>query len=162
MTWSTVPGGPPQPTPSGSSPGAADAQRAWEQGGTTLFPPARLADRISTVLLLAFGTVMTVVTAIVGIIAVISATATCDAATGCSPGAYFGGAAIAVGGAFVIGVATVVLAIGAWIRRRSSWWIAAIGFVLAIGCITWGGIVFAGAADGTGSGQVSSTAAPAR
>jgi hypothetical protein len=156
MTWSNVPGGPPQSSPSGSS----DAQRAaWEQGGTTLFPAAKLADRISTVLLLAFGTVMTVVTAIVGIIAVISATATCDASTGCSPGAYFGGAAIAVGGAFVIGVATVVLAVGAWIRRRSSWWIAAIGFVLAIACITWGGIVFAGAADADPtSSSVSSTA----
>ncbi|WIB77084.1 DUF6264 family protein [Curtobacterium sp. MCPF17_002] len=156
MTWSNVPGGPPQSSPSGSS----DAQRAaWEQGGTTLFPAAKLADRISTVLLLAFGTVMTVVTAIVGIIAVISATATCDASTGCSPGAYFGGAAIAVSGAFVIGVATVVLAVGAWIRRRSSWWIAAIGFVLAIACITWGGIVFAGATDaGTTSSSVGSTA----
>lgn len=156
MTWSNVPGGPPQSSPSGST----DAQRtAWEQGGTTLFPAAKLADRISTVLLLAFGTVMTVVTTIVGIIAVISATATCDASTGCSPGAYFGGAAIAVGGAFVIGVATVVLAIGAWVRRRSSWWIAAIGFVLAIACITWGGIVFAGAADADStSSSVSSTA----
>lgn len=159
MTWSNVPGGPPQSAPSGAHPGAADAQRAaWERGGTTLFPAARLADRISTVLLLAFGAVLTAVTAVVGIVAVISATATCDATTGCSPGTYFGGAAIAAGGAFVIGVATVVLAIGAWIRRRSSWWIAAIGFVLAIACVTWGGIVFAGAADETGSSSVSSTA----
>jgi hypothetical protein len=156
MTWSNVPGGPPQSTP----PGSGDPQRAaWERGGTTLFPPARLADRISTVLLLAFGAVMTIVTAVVGIIAVISATATCDASAGCSPGAYIGGTAIAVGGAFVIGVATVVLAIGAWIRRRSSWWIAAVGFVLAIAVITWGGVVFAGAADsGTASSSVGTTA----
>ena len=62
MTWSNVPGPPPQ-----SSSGPTDAQRAaWERGGTTLFPPAKLADRISTVLLLVFGAVMTVVTAIVG------------------------------------------------------------------------------------------------
>ncbi|WP_420368828.1 DUF6264 family protein [Curtobacterium sp. L1-20] len=155
MTWSNVPGGPPQSAPSGSS----SAQRAaWEQGGTTLFPAAKVADRVSTVLLLAFGTVMTVVTAVVGIIAVASATATCDASRGCSPGAYFGGAAIAVGGAFVIGVATAVLAIGAWVRRRSSWWIAAVGFVLAIACIVWGGVVFAGAVDGPTSSSVGSTA----
>jgi hypothetical protein len=156
MTWSNVPGGPPQHSPSDPT----GAQRAaWEQGGSTLFPAGKLADRISTVLLLAFGAIMTIVTAIVGIIAVISATATCDAAQGCSPGAYFGGTAIAVGGAFVIGVATTVLAIGAWIRRRSSWWIAAIGFVLAIGVITWGGVVFAGAEDaGTGSSSVGTTA----
>jgi lysylphosphatidylglycerol synthetase-like protein (DUF2156 family) len=160
MTWSNVPGGPPHSAPSGSPSGSHEAQRAaWEQGGTTLFPAAKLADRISTVLLLAFGTVMTVVTAIVGIIAVISATATCDASTGCTPGGYFGGAAIAVGGSFVIGVATVVLAIGAWIRRRSSWWIAAIGFVLAIGVITWGGVVFASAEDaGAGSSSAGTTA----
>jgi len=154
MTWSNVPGGPPQSTPPG------DPQRAaWERGGTTLFPPAKLADRISTVLLLAFGAVMTIVTAVVGIIAVISATASCDAAAGCSPAAYVGGTAIAVGGAFVIGVATVVLAIGAWIRRRSSWWIAAVGFVLAIVVITWGGAVFAGAVDaGAGSNSIGTTA----
>ncbi|MGY2900696.1 lysylphosphatidylglycerol synthetase-like protein (DUF2156 family) [Curtobacterium sp. PvP017] len=155
MTWSNVPGGPPQ-----SSPGSQDPQRAaWERGGTTLFPPAKLADRISTVLLLAFGAVMTIVTAVVGIIAVISATATCDASAGCTPGGYIGGTAIAVGGAFVIGVATIVLAIGAWIRRKSSWWIAAIGFVLAIGVIAWGGVVFANAADGeTASSSVSASA----
>ncbi|MBF4588155.1 DUF6264 family protein [Curtobacterium sp. VKM Ac-2887] len=155
MTWSNVPGGPPQ-----SSPGPQDPQRAaWERSGTTLFPPAKLADRISTVLLLAFGAVMTIVTAVVGIIAVISATATCDASAGCSPGGYIGGTAIAVGGAFVIGVATVVLAIGAWIRRKSSWWIAAVGFVLAIAVITWGGVVFANAADDeTASSSVSASA----
>uniref|UniRef100_A0A942SX07 Uncharacterized protein n=1 Tax=Neobacillus citreus TaxID=2833578 RepID=A0A942SX07_9BACI len=152
MTWSNVPGGPPQSSPS-------DPQRTeWERGGTTLFPPARLADRISTVLLLGFGVVMTVVTAVVGIIAVISATATCDAATGCSPGGYLGGAAIAVGGSFVIGVLTVVLAVGAWIRRKTSWWIAAVGFVLAVACITWGGVVFAQAADDSPSVSVGSTA----
>ncbi len=44
MTWSNVPGGPPQSTPPGSAPG--DPQRAaWERGGTTLFPAAKLADR---------------------------------------------------------------------------------------------------------------------
>ncbi len=144
MTWSNVPGGPPQSSPSG--PTGAD-RSAWERGGTTLFPAGRVADRVSTVLLLVFGAVMTVVTAVVGTIAVVSATAACDAATGCSPGGYLGGAAIAVGGSFVIGVATVVLAVGAWLRRRSSWWIAAVGFVLAIACIAWGGVVFADAAD---------------
>lgn len=136
MTWSAPEPGS-QPTPS-----------QWERGATTLFPPGRLADRISTVLLLVFGALLTIVVAVVAIVATISATATCDAAAGCSPGAYVGGSAIAVGGAFVIGVATVVLAIGAWVRRRSSWWIAAIGFVLAVACITWGGVVFASSADG--------------
>jgi len=156
MTWSNVPGGPPQ-----SSPSDRDArQRAeWERGGTTLFPAGRLADRISTVLLLAFGAVMTVVTAVVGIVAVASATASCDASAGCTPGGYVAGAAIAVGGSFVVGVATIVLAIGAWIRRRTSWWIAAVGFVLAIVCITWGGVVFADAVDaGAGSSSVAGTA----
>ncbi|PZF31537.1 MULTISPECIES: DUF6264 family protein [unclassified Curtobacterium] len=155
MTWSNVPGPPPQ-----SSSGPTDAQRAaWERGGTTLFPPAKLADRISTVLLLVFGAVMTAITAVVGIIAVASATTTCDASAGCTPGGYFGGAAIAVGGAFVIGVATIVLSIGAWIRRKPSWWIAAIGFVLAIVVIAWGGVVFANAVDsGSGSSSVSASA----
>ncbi|KQS10676.1 DUF6264 family protein [Curtobacterium sp. MCLR17_007] len=135
MTWSA-----PEPGPQ-SSPSQ------WERGGTTLFPAGRLADRISTVLLLSAGALLTILAAIVAVIATISATATCNAAAGCTPGAYFGGAAIAVGGAFVVGVATVVLAIGAWIRRRTSWWIAAVGFVLAIACVTWGGVVFADAAD---------------
>ncbi|MBT2504044.1 DUF6264 family protein [Curtobacterium sp. ISL-83] len=152
MTWSNVPGGPPQHTPSDAE------RRAWEQGGTTLFPAAKLADRITTVLLLAFGAIMTVITAVVGIIAILSATANCDASAGCTPGGYFGGAAIAIGGSFVIGVATIVLAVGAWIRRRSSWWIAAIGFVLAIGVISWGGVVFAQAADAGSSASVSSAA----
>lgn len=155
MTWSNVPGPPPQ-----SSSGPTDAQRAaWERGGTTLFPPAKLADRISTVLLLVFGAVMTAITTVVGIIAVASATTTCDASAGCTPGGYFGGAAIAVGGAFVIGVATIVLSIGAWIRRKPSWWIAAIGFVLAIVVIAWGGVVFADAVDsGSAASSVSASA----
>ncbi|PYY57451.1 hypothetical protein DEJ17_10070 [Curtobacterium sp. MCSS17_011] len=154
MTWSNVPGPPPQ-----SSSGPTDAQRAaWERGGTTLFPPAKLADRISTVLLLVFGAVMTAITTVVGIIAVASATTSCDAGAGCSPGGYFGGAAIAVGGAFVIGVATIVLSIGAWVRRKPSWWIAAIGFVLAIIVIAWGGVVFANAVDsGAASSSVSAS-----
>jgi hypothetical protein len=160
MTWSAPdPGSTPGATPgatSGSTPGSTPTE--WERGGTTLFPPGKLADRISTVLLLAFGAILTIVVAIIAVIATISATATCDAAAGCSPGAYFGGSALAVGGAFVIGVATVVLAIGAWIRRRTSWWIAAVGFVLAVACITWGGVVFAGAADdGASTGSSSST-----
>ena len=155
MTWSNVPGPPQQPS---SAP--TDAQRAaWERGGTTLFPPAKLADRISTVLLLVFGAVMTAITAVVGIIAIASATTSCDASAGCSPGGYFGGAAIAVGGAFVIGVATIVLSIGAWIRRKPSWWIAAIGFVLAIVVIAWGGVVFGNAVDsGSAASSVSASA----
>ncbi len=157
MTWSNVPGRPPQ-----SSPGPSDAQRAeWERGGTTLFPPAKLADRISTVLLLVFGAVMTVVTAVVGIVAVASVTASCDAEAGCTPGGAIGGAAIAVGGAFVIGAATLVLSIGAWIRRKPSWWIAAIGFVLAIVVIAWGGVVFADAVDSAAGSSSSVSAANA-
>ncbi|MFJ4219636.1 DUF6264 family protein [Curtobacterium sp. DN_7.5] len=150
MTWSNVPGGPPAPTP-------GEQQRAatWERGGTTLFPAGRIADRVSTVLLLAFGALMTVVAAVVGVIAVVSATVSCDAAAGCTPGGYVGGVAIAVGGSFVVGVLTVVLAVRAWLRRRSSWWIAAIGFVLAVACLTWGGVVFTQAADATtGSSSV--------
>ena len=170
MTWSNVPGGPPQSTPGAPRPEPghdrdAEARRvAWERGGTTLFPAATIADRVSTVLLLAFGAVMTVVTVVVGVVGVASATTTCDAATGCSPGGYLGGAAIAAGGSFVVGVATVVLAVGAWLRRRSSWWIAAIGFVLAVACIAWGGVVFADAADGvgsTGSAGTATASAPA-
>lgn len=160
MTWSNVPGGAPQSSPTGGPHDRDAQQRAeWARGGTTLFPAGRIADRVSTVLLLVFGAVMTLVTAVVGIIALVSATAGCDAATGCSPGGYLGGTAIAVGGAFVVGVATVVLTIGAWLRRRSSWWIAAIGFVLATAVITWGGVVFADAADGVGTAGTA-TAAP--
>lgn len=150
MTWSNLPD-------NGARQSPTDAERAaWERGGTTLFPAGKLADRITTVLLLAFGAVMTIVTAVVGLIAVISATAGCDAAQGCSPGGYIGGTALAVGGSFVIGVASVVLAIGAWIRRRTSWWIAAVGFVLALACITWGGALFAQAAD-SGDASVSTS-----
>ncbi|OEI70235.1 DUF6264 family protein [Curtobacterium sp. ER1/6] len=156
MTWSHPSGGPPQSSPSGPS-GAERA--AWERGGTTLFPAGRVADRVSTVLLLASGAVLTVLAVVIGIIAVVSAAASCDAAAGCSPGRFLGGAAIAAGGSFVIGVVTVVLAIGAWVRRRSSWWIAAIGFVLAIAVVTWGGVVFAEATDGSASGSVTASAA---
>ncbi|PCN46625.1 hypothetical protein Csp2054_16130 [Curtobacterium sp. 'Ferrero'] len=147
MTWSNVPDGPPPHEPSAQHPHEQQRAAAWERGGTTLFPAGRIADRVSTVLLLAFGAVMTIVTAVVGVIAIVSATASCDAASGCTPGGFLGGTAIAVGGSFVIGVVTVVLAIGAWLRRRSSWWIAAVGFVLAVACIAWGGVVFAQAAD---------------
>jgi len=105
--------------------------------------------------------VLTVLAVVIGIIAVVSAAASCDAAAGCSPGRFLGGAAVAVGGSFVIGVATVVLAIGAWVRRRSSWWIAAIGFVLAIAVVTWGGILFAEATDaGPVAGPVSALQLP--
>ena len=136
-----------------------DAAAAWARGGSTLFPPGKLADRISTVLLLVFGSLLTVVTAIVAIVAIASATASCDAAAGCTPGGWFGGAAIAVGGAFVIGVATVVLSVGAWVRRRTSWWIAAVGFVLAIVCITVGAVMFVDASDdGAATGSSSSVA----
>jgi len=151
MTWSNVPGPPPHPSPSDPQ---AHQRAEWERGGTTLFPAGKLADRISTVLLLAFGAVVTLLTAIVAIIAVASATANCDARTGCTPGGFIGGAAIAAFGAFVLWAVTVVLAIAAWIRGRTSWWIAAIGFVLVVGCIVWGSVVFAGAADG---GAVSSS-----
>lgn len=146
MTWSNVPGGPPAPSPT-------DQQRAaaWERGGTTLFPAGRVADRVSTVLLLAFGAVMTLAAAVVGVIAVVAATSACDAASGCTPGGFLGGAAIAVGGSFVVGVLTVVLAVRAWLRRRTSWWIAAVGFVLAVGCLAWGGVVFTQAADTSGT-----------
>jgi len=158
MTWSQPSGGPPQSSPQGPS-GAERA--AWERGGTTLFPAGRVADRVSTVLLLVFGTLLTVLTAVIAVIVVASATAGCDAASGCSPGRFLGGAAVAVGGSFVIGVATVVLAIGAWVRRRSSWWIAAIGFVLAIAVVTWGGILFAEATDaGAVAGPVSALQLP--
>ncbi len=148
MTWShpSPPSGPSQPGASQSGPGSTE-RAEWARGGTTLFPAGRVAARVSTVLLLVAGALLTLLTLVVGIIAVVSATAGCDAATGCSPGRFLGGAAIAVGGSFVIGVATVVLAIGAWVRRRTSWWIAALGFVLAIVVVTWGGVVFAQATD---------------
>jgi uncharacterized BrkB/YihY/UPF0761 family membrane protein len=136
-----------------------DAAAAWARGGSTLFPRGKLADRISTVLLLVFGALLTVVTAIVAVVAIASATASCDAAAGCTPGGWFGGAAIAVGGAFVIGVATVVLSVGAWVRRRTSWWIAAVGFVLAIVCITVGTVMFVDASDDAAATGSSSSVA---
>ena len=161
MTWShpSPPSGP-QSGPSRSGPGSTE-RAEWVRGGTTLFPAGRIADRVSTVLLLAAGALLTVLAVVIGIIAVASATAGCDAAAGCSPGRFLGGAAIAAGGSFVIGVATVVLAVGAWVRRRSSWWIAALGFVLAIVVVTWGGVVFAEATDqATGAGQVTALPLP--
>jgi hypothetical protein len=145
MTWSNVPGGPPHSAPSDPQ---AQQRAEWERGGSTLFPAGKLADRISTVLLLAFGLGLTVLAAVVAVIAVASATANCDARAGCTPGGFIGGGAIAGFGAFVLWAVTAVLAVAAWIRRRTSWWIAAIGFVLVVGCIVWGGVVFAGAADG--------------
>jgi len=162
MTWSNPSGGPPQSSSPGPQSGPRGTERAtWERGGTTLFPAGRIADRVSTVLLLASGAVLTVLTLIVAIIAVVSATTDCDAAAGCSPGRFLGGAAIAVGGSFVVGVATAVLAISAWVRRRSSWWIAALGFVLAIGVVTWGGVVFAEATDSAaGAGPVTALQLP--
>ncbi|PZF53852.1 hypothetical protein DEJ23_14250 [Curtobacterium sp. MCSS17_008] len=156
MTWSHP------SSPSGPQSGPGSTERAeWVHGGTTLFPAGRIADRVSTVLLLAAGALLTILAVVIGIIAVASATAGCDAATGCSPGRFLGGAAIAAGGSFVIGVATVVLAVGAWVRRRSSWWIAALGFVLAIVAVTWGGVVFAEATDSAdGNGQVTALQLP--
>jgi hypothetical protein len=147
MTWDAPP-----PGPGPESASEREARLAWQQGGSSLLPtPARLADRIVTVLLLAFGALLTILIGIVAVVSVITAGASCDAARGCSPGAMIGGGALAVGGAFLIGVATVVLSITAWLRRRSSWWIAAIGFVLATGCVVGGGVVFAHAADQTSS-----------
>lgn len=154
MTWTNG-----APEPRWESPAERDARQAWERGGTTLFPAGRMADRISTILLLAFGAVLTIIIGIVAVIAVIAAVAACDAGTGCSPGGSIGSAALAVGGAFVIGVATVVLSIGAWIRRRSSWWIAATGFVLATVCVVWGGVLFAQAADGPAAPGTSTSSA---
>lgn len=151
MTWTNVPDPDRGPGTAGTqhweSPADRDARLAWERGGSTLFPAGRMADRISTVLLLAFGAVLTVLIGIVGAVALVSGTAACHSSTGCTPGPMIGAAALAVGGAFVIGVATVVLSIGAWVRRRTSWWIAATGFVLATVCVVWGGVLFAQAAD---------------
>jgi hypothetical protein len=139
MTWQPVD---PQQGPQRGPQSAT----AWEQDGSSLLPsPARAADRITTILLLAFGALMTIVAALVTFFSLIGGIASCDASRGCSPGEMIGGAALGVGGAFVIGVATVVLSIGAWLRRRSSWWIAAIGFVLAVGLLVWGGVLFADA-----------------
>jgi hypothetical protein len=149
MTWTNAPGPdhPGQGEQHWESPAERDARVAWERGSTTLFPAGRMADRISTILLLAFGAVLTILVGVVGAVALVSGVAACDSSAGCSPGAMIGSTALAVGGAFVVGVATVVLSIGAWIRRRPSWWIAATGFVLATLCVVWGGVLFAQAAD---------------
>jgi hypothetical protein len=147
MSWAPPPAG---PGPESAS--EREARLAWQQGGSSLLPtPARLADRIVTVMLLAFGALLTIFIGIVAVISVIAAGTSCDPARGCSPGGMIGGGALAVGGAFLIGVATVVLAVAAWLRRRSSWWIAAIGFVLATGCVVGGGVVFAHSVDQTSS-----------
>jgi uncharacterized membrane protein len=100
---------------------------------------------------------------VVGIVAVASATASCGADGGCTPGASIGGVALAVGGAFVVGVLTLVLAVRAWLRRRTSWWIAAVGFVVAVGVVTWGTVLFVQAADERGAtiGTTASAAVPA-
>ncbi|PYY32909.1 hypothetical protein DEJ16_15100 [Curtobacterium sp. MCJR17_055] len=151
MTWSNVPGSGPQQHPGARQ--HSEAERvAWEQGATSLFPPAKIADRVSTVLLLAAGAVLTAIAAVAGVIAVASTTASCGADDGCSPGGTVGGAAIAVGGAFVIGVVTLVFAIRAWIRRRTSWWIAGIGFVLTVAVVTWGTVLVVQALDEQGVG----------
>jgi hypothetical protein len=155
MTWSNVPGsGPQQHGPEQHGPQRhTEAERvAWEQGATSLFPPGRIADRVSTVLLLAAGAVLTAVAAVAGIIAVASAATSCGSAAGCAPGGALGGAALAVGGAFVVGVVTLVLAVRAWIRRRTSWWIAGIGFVLAVVAVTWGTVLFVQTIDEQGVG----------
>lgn len=143
MSWQPVD---PQQGPQRPTHGGPQSASAWEQGGSSLLPsPARAADRISTILLLAFGALMTIIAALVAFFSLIGGIASCDASRGCSPGEMIGGTALGVGGAFVVGVATVVLSIGAWLRRRSSWWIAAIGFVMAVGLLVWGGVFFADA-----------------
>lgn len=155
MTWSDVPGHNAHDT-------TAAEREAWERGATTLFPAGKLADRVTTVLLLAAGAVLTAVAAVVGIVAVASATASCGPAGGCTPGASIGSVALAVGGAFVIGVLTLVLAVRAWLRRRTSWWIAAVGFVIAVAVVTWGTVLFVQAADQRGAavGATASSVAP--
>ena len=164
MTWSNVPGsgpehhrtqhdGPAQPWGPGAQ-RATDAERAaWEQGATSLFPPGRIADRVSTVLLLVAGAVLTAVAAVAGVIAVASAATSCGTGASCSAGGLVGGAVLAVGGAFVVGVVTLVFAVRAWIRRRTSWWIAGIGFVLAVAAVTWGTVLFVHTLDDQGVGR---------
>ncbi|PZE69508.1 DUF6264 family protein [Curtobacterium sp. MCBD17_021] len=151
MTWSNVPGSGPQHH-AGSQQHSEAERIAWEQGASSLFPPGKIADRVSTVLLLAAGAVLTAIAAVTGVIAVATTTTSCGAAGDCSPGGTIAGAAIAVGGAFVIGVVTLVFAIGAWIRRRTSWWIAGIGFVLTVAVVTWGTVLFVQALDEQGVG----------
>lgn len=141
-----------QPGPAGperwETPDEREARLAWERGGTSFLPSGRrFADRVVTLVLLIAGAVLTLVIGVVAVVALIAGTAGCDAAAGCSPGGMLGGAALTVGGAFVVGVATVSVSILAWIRKRSSWWIAAIGFVLATCCVVGGGVVWAAAAD---------------
>ena len=141
MTWSDVPG---------HHTHTAAEREAWERGATTLFPAGRLADRVTTVLLLVAGAVLTAVAAVVGIVAVASATASCGTDGGCTPGTSIGAVALGVGGAFVVGVLALVFAVRAWLRRRTSWWIAAVGFVLVVGVLTWGTVLFVQAADERG------------
>jgi uncharacterized membrane protein len=152
MTWSDVPG---------HTTHTAAEREAWERGATTLFPAGKLADRVTTVLLLVAGAVLTAVAAVVGIIAVASATASCGPDGGCTPGASIGSVALGVGGAFVVGVLTLVFDVRAWLRRRTSWWIAAVGFVLAVGVVTWGTVLFVQAADQRGDTVGTTASAPA-
>lgn len=165
MTWGTgtgAPGGGGASRPARMETQAErEARIAWEQGGTSLFPPVgRIADRVVTVLLLAAGTVMTAIAAVIAVVAVLSAAPTCHPTNGCTTGALVGGAALAVGGAFVLGVAALVLAVAAWIRRRASWWIAAVGFVLAVGCVVAGGVLFATALGDPGGAVGTSVGGP--
>ncbi|PZE81712.1 DUF6264 family protein [Curtobacterium sp. MCBD17_032] len=149
MTWSNVPGSGPRQHPDPRQ--HSEAERvAWEQGASSLFPPAKIADRVSTVLLLAAGAVLTTIAAVAGVVAVASTTTSCGAAGDCSPGGAIAGAALAVGGAFVVGVVTLVFAIRAWIRRRTSWWIAGIGFVLTVAVVTSGTVLFVRTLDEQG------------
>jgi hypothetical protein len=156
MTWSNVPASGPEherPEHERAEHDRAAERTAWEQGATTLFPPGRIADRVSTVLLLVAGAVMTAVAAVAGVVAVASLATSCGASTTCTPGGLVGGAVLAVGGAFVIGVVTLVFAVRAWIRRRTSWWIAGIGFVLAVAAVTWGTVVFVQTLDQSSVGH---------
>jgi ABC-type Fe3+ transport system permease subunit len=144
MTWQ--PPGQPAPPESKSE---RDARLAWERGGSSLVPPVgRLADRVVTVLLLAFGALLTILAAIAGIVAAVSATSTSDGAAG----AVWGSVALGVGAAFIIGVASMIGSIAVWIRRRTSWWIAAVGFVLATACVAVGAVLFVHAVDGSTGG----------
>ncbi|KQO63404.1 DUF6264 family protein [Curtobacterium sp. Leaf261] len=132
-----------------------EARVAWEQGGTSLLPSGRrFADRVITVVLLAAGALLTIIVGIITVIALLVQVAACDSSIGCSPGGMLGGAAIIVGGSFVVGVATIVTVIGVWIRRRPTWWIATLGLVLTLACIVGGGIVYSAASETARSGQV--------
>jgi hypothetical protein len=164
MTWSNVPGSGPEHDrarqeraalhDTASGPHFTDAERtAWEQGATSLFPAGRIADRVSTVLLLVASAVLTAVAAVAGVVAVASAATSCGTSASCTAGGLVGGAVLAVGGAFVVGVVTLVFAVRAWIRRRTSWWIAGIGFVLAVAAVTWGTVLFVHTLDEQGVGR---------